>query len=409
MSSKPHSSLKMVSLFTGAGGLDIGLERAGFKPISTCENERVACDTLALNAGWKHVDGREYFSGVDLSPKDIRETSAKDLNPNNDTVDCVVGGPPCQAFSSAGRGLSVFDQRGQLVFEYIRLIDELKPRSFLFENVRGVVTARDGNGSPGGVIRELYKRLEALGYSCRAALLNSADFGSHQRRVRCFIIGMQHRTAPDFPSATHSKGSTGGLFYERWRTLGEYLEHHKDRDPSNYVFPTERLAPLLRDIPNGSGLKSMGVAEPTRPGGHWGYRQGTFIADQTLPARTVTGSASQDWVRVDGLLRRLSFREVAGLQGFPEDWIFAGSQAQRFKQVGNAVPTLFGEIVGRSISDCLSQPHGTKEQIEFPEQFKNYIDYSERDHARNGSARKIGKTFAKMKKTSTSLTKVDSN
>ena len=236
---------------------------------------------------------------------------------NHKTVDLVVGGPPCQAFSSSGKQLSVLDSRGTLVHEFVQKIDEIKPKVFLFENVRGLVTARNTEGNPGGVIKDIISQLEELGYSVRATLLNAADYGSYQRRVRCFLIGSSAGLAPEIPEPTHSKSNN--LLNAKWRSLEEFLAIHAEQNDDLFDFPTEKLMAVLKDIPNGSGIKSPGKPEPTRPNGHWGYRQGTFIADLDLPARTVTGSASQDWIRWNGNLRRLTFNEIKILQGFPED------------------------------------------------------------------------------------------
>lgn len=385
---------KYISLFTGAGGLDVGLERAGLKAISLTELESVFCDTLRENQRIKHVDGIKYFDGSEIHNVDISKVSADELTHSNE-VDLVVGGPPCQAFSSSGRQLSVLDARGKLVHEFLRIVDELRPRMFLFENVRGLVTARDKFGEPGGVIRDLLSQFTSIGYSCRAALLNSADYGSYQRRVRCFILASRNGRAPLFPEPTHQKSSN--FLLPKWKTLGEFLSKFADHDPQAHTFPTAELEKQLRHIPDGCGIKSPGKSEPTRPGGHWGYRQGTFIADQSLPARTVTGSASQDWVRVDGTLRRLTLREVMLLQGFPADWRILGSKAQQFKQVGNAVPTIFGELLGNVIKQhLLNYPTDPPEPIELPKSFEGYIDYTKRDHARNSVARTIHLQFTEV-------------
>ena len=166
------------------------------------------------------------------------------------------------------------------------------------------------------------------------------------------------------------------------------------QDKENYIFPTETLARQLCDLPNGTGLRSKGRTEKTRPGGHWGYRQGTFIADLSLPARTVTGSASQDWIRWNGLLRRLTLEEVKLLQGFPCDWEILGKKAQQFKQIGNAVPAVFGELLGKVIACFLDDlPKGSAEFIELPQSFRGYIDYTKRDHARNAESRTVYAKF----------------
>jgi len=382
---------RYVSLFCGAGGLDIGLERADLETISLCEIEKVFCNTLESNQGWVHCDQKAYLSPAKIINADIREVNHRDLY-SEDGLDLVVGGPPCQAFSSSGKQLSVLDPRGTLVMEFYRIVDALKPRMFLFENVRGLVTARDKSGEPGGVITELIHILEEIGYSCRAGLLNSADYGAYQRRVRCFIIGSQKGKAPDFPEPEFQKGS--GLFGKDWLSLEGFLSAHADSDEGNFTYPSQQLAEQLSIIPSGSGIKSPGKAEATRPSGHWGYRQGTFIADLSLPARTVTGSASQDWVRWNGVLRRLTFDEVKLLQGFPEDWIVQGTKSQQYKQIGNAVPTVFGEALGRVIVSHLKNfPTGKPVRIGVPNSFKEYIEYTKRDYARNKSSRNIHRHF----------------
>ena len=390
--------LSLISLFSGAGGLDIGLERAGFKTLALCEVEAKYADTLRQNSGAPRSDGRAYFADAKILQADIRDVSAMDLAAGAG-VDCLVGGPPCQSFSSSGKQLGLLDPRGSLVAEFVRMVGEVRPRSFIFENVRGIVTARDASGKAGGVVRQIYAALEALGYSCRAGLLNAADYGAFQRRVRCFIVGVRAGEAPAFPQATHEQAAAmHSLFARPWRTLGEFLETHADPDRQNYVFPSAALGGQLAALPDGAGLKSRGVAEPTRPGGHWGYRQGTFIADKSLPARTVTGSSSQDWVRWRGEIRRLTLLEVRRLQGFPDDWTLCGNQSDKFKQVGNAVPTLFGQVLGEGLREYLRKTDKRPDvkRVPFPKQFEGYIAYTERDHARNSSARKSHLRFERQ-------------
>jgi DNA (cytosine-5)-methyltransferase 1 len=380
-----------ISLFTGAGGLDIGLERSGLEPLSLCEIDPIFCDTLQTNAGIKKADGKAYLDSARIVNGDIRDLSGSELSGGKE-VDLVVGGPSCQSFSSAGNQRSVLDTRGELIHEFYRIINEISPKVFLFENVRGIVTARDKEGKPGGVIKEYVQSFENLGYSTRAALLNSADYGAYQRRVRCFILGTKYGEAPHFPDPTHQKKKS--IFHQEWNSLEDFLIENGDMQEDNYVFPTAELYEKLKDIPNGSGLKSNGKAEKTRPGGHWGYRQGTFIADLNLPARTVTGSSSQDWVRWKGNLRRLTLNEIKLLQGFPIDWEVKGTKAQVFKQIGNAVPTIFGELIGNTIIDFLSSSISSPPKfLGLPKSFKGYIDYTIKDHERNKDSREIHKHF----------------
>jgi DNA (cytosine-5)-methyltransferase 1 len=401
----PSRDLKAVSLFTGAGGLDIGIERAGFATVSAVEFEERFVETLRMNQKLKHpVDGKRghyHLDGTNIFHADVRDISASDLWTEDGPPDLLVGGPPCQSFSSAGKMGSISDPRGQLVYEFLRLARDLRPRAILFENVRGLVTARGPRGEPGEVLDHVLDELASIGFSCSVGLLNAADFGAPQRRVRCFIVGLRGSRSPALPASTHARQATKQLQTKLslegtvapWVTLGDFLREHADLASDKWVRPTPAMERQLRAIPDGRGLKSAGVAEATRPGGHWGYKQGGFIADQTLPARTVTGSTSQDWIRLsDGSLRRLTLNEVAGLQGFPPDWYLAGSKAQQFKQVGNAVPTIFGQVLGLTLANCLRNhgPETTSIQVvraKLPENIMGAIAYTKREEQRNGASR----------------------
>lgn len=387
-----------VSIFTGAGGLDIGIERAGFNILSTLEIHPSYCATVQkMKAKGVKIPNtnRTYFQDTMVIEGDIREMTAKDLLGCRKTTDCLVGGPPCQAFSSAGKQNSIYDERGTLVYEYFRILKEIRPKVFLFENVRGLVTAKGANDEPGEVLKGLLEMFQSLGYSCRVKLLNSADYGLPQRRVRCFIVGSAIAAAPEFPVPTHAEMPVDSMLPSEcrkpWVSLARFLERHADTDRSHWILPTEKLREALKDIPDGKGLKSRGVKEATRPGGHWGYRQGTFIADQTRPARTVTGSSSQDWIRLtDGKLRRLTLREVSQLQGFPPEWEFSGSTADQYQQVGNAVPAIFGEVLGRTLVDYLSG--GWKKclpanSLDVSPEIERAIRYTKYDNMKNGAYR----------------------
>jgi len=171
--------------------------------------------------------------------------------------------------------------------------------------------------------------------------------------------------------------------------LRDLLTKIPDPDPKDVVRPSEQLENQLRDLPCGSGLKSYGRSEPTRPGGHWGYKQGTFVADQNLPARTVTAASTQDWIRLpDGSLRRLTIAECSALQGFPRKWEFAGSKASQFRQIGNAVPSVFGRVLGAGLLQALDHPIVRRpKSAPLPDEFKAAVAYTTRDHERNAVAR----------------------
>jgi DNA (cytosine-5)-methyltransferase 1 len=392
------NSFTVVSLFTGAGGLDIGLEQAGFRTISAVDNDSECVRTLRDNQAAKvrHGGGLAYLERAKVIQAGVETLEPADLRPpdadSNWVPDLMAGGPPCQPFSSSGKMLSVGDPRGRLFEDFVRMAEGLKPKLILFENVRGLVTARGPKGEPGEVLGMVRRAFENIGYATTFALLNAADYGCPQRRVRCFMMAARCTCMPEFPAATHCESPQTGLFgaAARWVTLGEYLATLAPPSDEETVRPSERLAGQLARVSAGSGLKSAGAREATRPGGHWGYRQGTFIADLGQPARTITASASQDWIRLaDGSLRRLTLRECAGLQGFPPEWQFAGPIASKFRQVGNAVPSVFGRVLGRALIDALGgglRPRPKPAPL--PREFDLAIAYTRREQARNGESRR---------------------
>jgi DNA (cytosine-5)-methyltransferase 1 len=301
--------------------------------------------------------------------------------------------------------LSFRDARGTLYTHFVRLASELRPKYILFENVRGLATARDVDRLPGSALAAILRDFQALGYRTNVELLNLADFGGWQRRVRLFILMAREVAPPEFPDPTHRDvrkcDGQAHLFgieeLPGWRTLGEFLAQHADTNEQHYTTPTERLAALLREVRNGSGLRSAGTREATRPGGHWGYRQGTFIANHDLPARTVTASSTQDWIRMpDRSLRRLTLEECKLLQSFPADWEFVGNRASKFRQVGNAVPGLFGELLGKAILQHRAawyrrgfHPDPDSKSHALPARISEAVKYTLKEQERNGHSRKL--------------------
>lgn len=386
----------LVSLFSGAGGLDIGLERAGFRTVTATDSDPECVATVSLNQrACIAFESGTHLAGTTTLLSKVEDLRAADLRPTVATrswvPDLLAGGPPCQPFSSSGKMLSVDDPRGRLFEHFVRLACELKPKLILFENVRGLVTARGPHGEPGEVVRMVKEAFERIGYATTFALLNAADFGCPQRRVRCFMLATRCTDLPAIPEPTHVENPQPSLFQvgRPWVTLGEFLRARPDPTPDEIVRPSTKLAALLRHVQPGSGLKSAGAREATRPGGHWGYRQGTFVADLGQPARTVTASASQDWVRLaDGTVRRLTLRECAGLQGFPTQWEFTGTLASRFRQVGNAVPACFGEVLGRVLIAALDGGvRSCPRSAPLPSEFVAAAEYTKREHQRNGTSR----------------------
>lgn len=298
-----------VSMFSGAGGLDLGFEQAGWTRRFASDLDADAVATLRANA--KPQD-REAVGQDDIRNLTGPDVLARAGSLAKGDLDAIVGGPPCQSWSSAGHQMGLADERGQLFRHFIKLANSLDPRFIVMENVRGLLTARGPDGVPGSALALLREDLRREGWQTTVNLLNAADYGIAQRRVRLIVIAHRTGDCPDFPAPTHSKEAVAGL--KKWVSLKERLASLSGVSEDEIIRPTPRLAAELAQIKPGSGVKSPGRAEATRPGGHWGYKQGAFIADLSLPARTVTASTAQDWIvdLVHGL-RRLCPRECAAI------------------------------------------------------------------------------------------------
>ncbi|MEQ8658434.1 MAG: DNA cytosine methyltransferase [Hyphomicrobiales bacterium] len=389
-----------ISMFSGAGGLDLGFEQAGWNRLFASDLDTDAVATLRANAKMEKV--------ASVGQDDIRDLTARDIlahvgDVSKGDLDAIVGGPPCQSWSSAGHQMGLADTRGQLFRHFIKLANSLDPRFIVMENVRGLLTARGPDGEPGSALTLLRDDLRREGWQTAVNLLNAADFGVAQRRVRLFIIAHRMGDAPQFPAPTHSREAVNGL--NRWVTLKQCLSNIQSVCEEEIVRPTPKLAAELAQIKPGSGVKSPGKAEATRPGGHWGYKQGAFIADPSLPARTVTASTAQDWI-IDPVhgLRRLCPRECAALQSFPAAWKWQGKRASLYRQIGNAVPPKLAKAVAESLVDHLAQSAVetidrtmVDELTPLDTRLMAAITYTKRDEARNGESRRSAPTLRRRR------------
>lgn len=386
---------EVISLFSGLGGLDLGLEAAGWECLYATDIDARAVECLQANRNYLLGNGSRFLQGAKIERADIRDLTGMDIlgkvGRKRGSIDLLAGGPPCQSWSSAGHQLGFNDPRGRLIGEYLRVASELDCRYLLFENVRGLVTARGSDGTPGSALAWLREQLFACGWQTRVELLNAADFGVPQRRVRVVLVGFRVGDAPEMPTATHSKSPVPeGLL--PWRTLGDCLLELVPPTNGEILRPTGKLAAELEAIPPGSGVKSPGKRETTRPGGHWGYRQGAFVADLKLPARTVTANAQQDWVRDPATgLRKLSPRECAAIQTFPEGWALSGGRSDQYRLVGNAVPPTLAHAVGMALLESCNQVAAPKRWATLaplPGRLLSAIDYTRREEHRNGLSRR---------------------
>lgn len=385
----PKENLEFISLFAGAGGLDLGLEQAGWGCLFGVDNERDAVETLQTN------QGADFGKNALFECADVRTLTGVDIlqriGRRKGEVPLMAGGPPCQSWSSAGKQKGFEDPRGQLFEDFVRLADECGCRMIIFENVRGMLTAKGPTGQPGEALRIIREQLWNHGYRSEIAMLNAADYGIPQRRVRLIIVGYRNVAKPVFPAPSHEKPNADRLpLLAPWKTLGEVLADVAPLDESEIIRPSGKMAERLVGLKPGQGAKSAGKKETTRPGGHWGYLQGGFVADPSLPARTVTASSQQDWIMLeDGSHRRLCPRECAAIQTFPSDWVFAGKPASQYKQIGNAVPPGLAQVLGGVLIEMLTgEVDRSRFAFSLPSHLESAITYTKKENLRNGASRR---------------------
>ena len=386
----------VVSLFSGAGGLDVGLERAGWDTVFATDIDPAAVASLRESQGARvRVAGspvRRHLESARIVQADVCELRAADVRPPGCKPSwrpsLLAGGPPCQPWSSGGLQRGFNDARGLLIGQMLRLADELKPRFVMMENVRGLLTAVGPKGQHGEAIRVIHSEWERLGYAVSWAILNAADFGAAQRRVRLVMLGTADHTLPSFPEPTHDRDGRQGR--HPWVALGDLLARRPPPDPCDIDEPTGVRAKEVLKLKPGTGLRTGGVVEHQRPGGHWGYRQDSFLADLSLPSRTIRAAGTPDWVRPVGeRMRRLTWRECAALQGFPEEWSLGENKTVRFRLIGNAVQTDMAEAVGRSLMAALllGESKTTPRSACWPGYFDRRITGAAADHRANAATR----------------------
>ncbi|WP_207795277.1 DNA cytosine methyltransferase [Deinococcus koreensis] len=356
-----------LSLFSGAGGLDLGLEAAGFETRAVVEIDRAARATLEHNT---RRLGRFPFMAADITALSVDDLLAA-TGLRRGEVTLLSGGPPCQPFSTAGRREALNDPRGSLFRDFLRMVEGTAPRFFIMENVRGLLSATlrhrpisARNGSPpspeeerGSAFAVILAEFGRIGYSVTAGLLNAADYGCPQVRERVVLLGSRDHERVALPPPTHSRTGEQGL--PRWRTLRDGLAGLHDPQPQFQPY-SEARAQYLRLVPEGGNWRSlppelkedaMGGAYRSGGGKVGFYRRLAW----DKPAPTVTTSPSQKATDMchPSEDRPISVREAARLQGFPDDWTFCGSVSDQYRQIGNAVPTQLGEAIGRSLTYTL--------------------------------------------------------
>jgi DNA (cytosine-5)-methyltransferase 1 len=202
------------------------------------------------------------------------------------------------------------------------------------------------------------------------------------------MIGSRSEHLIDFPLPTHSRFASA-LGSQQWVSLFEFLSSAPAPQPDEVVRPSASRLHELERLRPGTGIRASGIVEANRPSGHWGYRQDCFLADPSLPSRTIRAAATPDWIRLDdGSLRRLTWRECAGLQGFPEGWLFEGTVASRFRQIGNAVQGQAAYAIGSALrAAAIQRVRARPRSAPWPDSFHRRVRYTAMEEAVNGAHR----------------------
>lgn len=347
--SKPYT---VVSLFSGAMGLDIGMGLTGrFKLIACVEHNHAACETIRRNQAAGRLD-----ADLIVLERDITTLSGEDLlrevGAQVGQVDVVVGGPPCQSYSTAGRRGATLDPRGTLVQHFVRLVLSLRPRFFIMENVRGLMSAKLPTGD--SVVRSLADDLGVGGYVTDCFEVNAVNYGAPQLRERVLLVGNREDLVVDFPDPTHGPGTS-----LPWKTLRDVLVGIDDPDPVRMEFSPRKLEYLSqvtpgsnwRSLPAEIQQKAMGSAYHAKGGRSGWWRRLSY--DLPCPTLVTMPNHASTSLCHPGEVRALTLAEYARIQEFPDKWEFYGTPAERFRQVGNAVPIRLGAVVGGVVADAL--------------------------------------------------------
>lgn len=331
-------SIPTMSLFSGGGGLDIGFHESGFQALEMVEFEKKYTNTLEEN-----IKNSGPFNACKVNCIDIREYHP----PENLKVDFIIGGPPCQTFSAAGRRaagvLGTDDKRGTLFQEYVRLLKKLKPRAFLFENVYGIIGAQ--NGDPWRMIQESF---DEAGYHLSFRILDTADYGVPQHRERLIILGIKKGLKPyKFPFPTNGPDSANGNdFYSAGQAVSDI--------EGNYIQEGlgGKYGHLLGQIPPGLNYsfytQKMGYPQPVFG---WRSKFSDFLykADSKKPVRSIKAQGGKYTGPFSWMNRPFTTDELKRLQTFPDNYTLTGSRKIQIEQIGNSVPPQFARILALSV------------------------------------------------------------
>ena len=333
---------KFIDLFSGAGGLLRGFMNAGFIPVFSVEFWKPAVKTHKHN-----------YPQVEVWSRDIRTIEDQELKKYIGKIDVIVGGPPCQGFSTIGKRL-IKDPRNELVFEFVRFVDVVRPKVFIMENVRGLLSANNG-----AVRDAIVEEFREKGYTVVSKVICAADYGVPQMRYRVIFIGIRNDCSiePSFPDATHSS--------ENYETVGSCIMDLVGREN---VFPNhipmnhnDVVRKRISCIKEGEGIPDEGLPQDVACGSRSDYKNNNVKnfshvyrrLSRSKPATTmVPGHNAFPLHPTED--RSLTVREAARIQTFPDDVIFMGTRQEQCIQVGNAVPVRLAEELAKHVKKLLN-------------------------------------------------------
>lgn len=381
--------MKSIELFSGTGGLALGLQQAGFDHEALFEWDKDSCDNLKYNIAGGYPGVRDWT---------VFQTDVRTVKYNGYTgrIQLVAGGPPCQPFSLGGKHQAYNDKRDMFP-EAVRAVRETRPQVFIFENVKGllrksfssyfnyvllqlqhpeIVKTADMTWETHLALLEKYHtsgRDNGLSYNVVFRLLNAADYGVPQSRHRVIIVGFRSdfNVSWSFPLATHSQDA---LLYAKWIS-GEYWEEHRMKKPAETPLSAQQLrairqsveeteTPLLRWRTVRDAIGDL--PDPTDPKAAARYNNHEFRTGARVyaghsgskldePSKTIKAGAhgvpgGENMVVLDdGSVRYYTVRESARIQTFPDDYLFSASWTESMRQIGNAVPVKLAKVVGDSV------------------------------------------------------------
>ncbi len=377
MAGKSAKGMTFIDLFCGCGGLSHGLEMAGHRCLLG-----VDMDAAAIKSFKRNHHEAEGWNG------DITKLDARTLKKliGTDTVDMVVGGPPCQGFSTVGKG-AVDDTRNMLFRQFVRIVALTKPRVVLFENVTGLVAKKNAP-----ILKQIFAQFERLGYTMEARVMSAEEYGVPEIRRRTIIMGVRGGECR-FPKPTHGVRGASKVV-----TVAQALKNLKARDGkvhnhdtamAQITNPEDRAR--LKFIPAGRGIRYREDEKSFLPKKLWygvdwdGLREGRFRQTRLQrlpldrPAPTILTARTSYYHPTEP--RYLTPREAAACQSFPNDFVFEGSQTAQFRQIGNAVPPLLGKVLGEEIKKLSFTRAGAKKRADKTRiPMSNVFDYAQPTH-----------------------------